>query len=160
MATHVLLLAFGIGFIAGLRALTAPAVTAWAAHLGWINLHGTPLSFMGSIITVCVFTLAAIGELVNDKLPKTPSRLAPGGLAPRILFGGLAGAAVAVGGGQALWLGIVLGIVGSLAGARAGYHIRKSIVASLGVKDLYIALVEDLVAVGGGLLIVSHLLHL
>ena len=154
---HVLLLAFAIGVIAGLRAITAPAVTAWAAHLGWMNLHGTPLSFMGSIITACVFTLAAIGELVNDKLPKTPSRLSPGGLVPRILFGGLAGAAVALGGGQSLWLGVVLGVVGSLAGAYAGYHIRKSVVAALGTKDLYIALVEDLVAICGGLLIVSHL---
>jgi uncharacterized membrane protein len=155
--SHVLLLAFAIGVIAGLRAITAPAVVAWAAHLSWINLHGTPLSFMGSIIAVAIFTLAAIGEIVNDKLPKTPSRLSPGGLAPRILFGGLSGAAMAVGGGQALWLGIVLGIVGSLAGAFAGYHIRKSIVQALGTKDLYIALVEDLVAIGCGLFIVSHL---
>jgi uncharacterized membrane protein len=154
---HVLLLAFSIGIICGLRAITGPAVAAWAAHLGWMNLHGTPLSFMGSIITVVVFTLAAAGEIVNDKLPKTPSRLAPGGLVPRILFGGLAGAAVAVGGGQSLWLGVVLGVVGSLAGAYAGYYIRKSVVAALGTKDLYIALVEDLVAICGGLLIVSHL---
>ena len=42
--SHVLLLAFAIGVIGGLRAITAPTVVAWAAHLGWINLHGTPLS--------------------------------------------------------------------------------------------------------------------
>ena len=41
--------------------------------------------------------------------------------------------------------------------AYAGYYIRKSVVAALGTKDLYIALVEDLVAICGGLLIVSHL---
>ncbi len=155
--SHVLLLAFAIGVIAGLRAITAPAVVAWAAHLGWINLHGTPLSFMGSIITVIVFTLAAIAELVNDKLPKTPSRLSPGGLVPRILFGGLSGAAVALGGGQAWWLGVVLGIVGCAAGAVAGYQLRMRIVKALGIKDLYIALLEDLVAVCCGLFIVSHL---
>jgi uncharacterized membrane protein len=154
--SQVLLWAFAIGVIAGLRAITAPAVTAWAAHLGWINLHGTALSFMGSIITAIVFTLAAAGEIVNDKLPKTPSRLAPGGLAPRILFGGLAGASVAVGGGQALWLGIVLGIVGCLVGAVAGYQVRMRIVEALGTKDLYIALLEDLVAIGGGILILSR----
>jgi uncharacterized membrane protein len=155
--SHVLLLAFAIGVIGGLRAITAPAVVAWAAYLSWINLHGTPLSFMGSIITVVVFTLAAIGEIVNDKLPKTPSRLSAGGLVPRILFGGLAGAAMALGGGQAWWLGVILGIVGSLAGAVAGYYARRSVVTALGVKDLYIALIEDLVAVCGGLLIVTHL---
>ena len=155
-SSHVLLFAFLIGVIAGLRALTAPAVTAWAAHLGWLNLHGTPLSFMGSIITVVIFTLAAIGELVNDKLPKTPSRLAPGGLVPRILFGGLAGASVAVAGAQALWLGIVVGIVGCLVGAVAGYQVRMRVVKALGVKDLYIALIEDAIAIGGGLFILSR----
>jgi uncharacterized membrane protein len=155
--SHVLLLAVAIGVIGGLRAITAPAVVAWAAHLGWINLHGTPLSFMGSIAAMIVFTLAAAGEIVNDKLPKTPSRLAPGGLAPRILFGGLSGAAVAFAGGQAWWLGVVLGIVGCLAGAVAGYQVRMRIVKALGIKDLYIALLEDLVAVCGGLFIVSHL---
>jgi len=155
-SSHVLLFAFLIGVIAGLRALTAPAVTAWAGHLGWLNLHGTPLSFMGSIITVVIFTLAAIGELVNDKLPKTPSRLAPGGLVPRILFGGLAGASVAVAGAQALWLGIVVGIVGCLVGAVAGYQVRMRVVKALGVKDLYIALIEDAIAIGGGLFILSR----
>ena len=104
-----------------------------------------------------VFTLGAIGEIVNDKLPRTPSRLAPGGLIPRILFGGLSGAAMALGGGQAWWLGAVLGIVGCLAGAVVGYQLRMRIVNALGVKDLYIALLEDLVAVCGGLFIVSHL---
>ncbi len=38
--THalVLLLALLIGVIAGLRALTAPAVVAWGAFLGWIDV--------------------------------------------------------------------------------------------------------------------------
>jgi len=30
-------------------------------------------------------------------------------------------------------------------------------VKALGIKDLYVALLEDLVAIGGGLFIVSHL---
>ena len=43
----VLLLAFLIGVVCGLRSLTAPAVVAWAAHLGWIHLDHTRLHFMG-----------------------------------------------------------------------------------------------------------------
>ena len=35
-----LFLAFGIGVVAGLRSMTAPAIVAWAAHLGWISLSG------------------------------------------------------------------------------------------------------------------------
>ncbi len=43
-----LLLAFGIGVVTGLRSMTAPAVVVWAAHLGWMNLSGSPLAFLGS----------------------------------------------------------------------------------------------------------------
>ena len=35
------LLALLIGFVAGLRALTAPAAISWAAHFGWLQLSGT-----------------------------------------------------------------------------------------------------------------------
>jgi len=93
-----LLLAFGIGVIAGLRAMTAPAVTAWAALLGRLNLSGTALAFMGSKWTVVVFTLAALAELVTDQLPKTPPRTEPGPLVARIVMGGLSGACIAVAG--------------------------------------------------------------
>lgn len=57
-----LLLAFAIGFVAGLRSMTAPAAVAWAAYLGWIHLQGSPLAFMGSILAVGLFTLAALAE--------------------------------------------------------------------------------------------------
>src|SRR5215469_9270288 len=88
----VFLLALAIGFVAGLRSMTAPALVSWAAHLQWIHLQGTPLSFMGSPIAVGIFTLAAIGELVADKLPKTPARTALGPLVARIVMGALCGA--------------------------------------------------------------------
>src|SRR5258705_7181590 len=96
--SYVLLLAFGIGIIAGLRSLTAPAVVAWAAQRGWLNLHGTSLAFMGSTAAVAIFTVLAVVELVADQLPSTPSRTKPPGLIARILLGGLSGASVALAG--------------------------------------------------------------
>jgi uncharacterized membrane protein len=74
----MLLFAFLIGLFAGLRSLMAPAATAWAVHLGWLKL-GRPLSLIGSVPGVAIFTLLAIAELVTDKLPQTPSRTAPPG---------------------------------------------------------------------------------
>ena len=41
---NIYLLAIGIGIVAGLRSLTAPAMVTWAARLGWINLTGSPLA--------------------------------------------------------------------------------------------------------------------
>jgi len=149
------LLAFLIGVIAGLRSLTAPAVVAWAAHRNWLNLDNTPLSFMASTAAVVVFTLLAVAELVADKLPFTPSRTKPPGLIGRIIFGGLAGAGVAAG-AQSIVLGAVLGVVGGIAGAFGGYEVRTRLVKALKVPDLVIALLEDAVAIAGGLLIVSQ----
>ncbi|HEU4772630.1 MAG TPA: DUF4126 family protein, partial [Candidatus Udaeobacter sp.] len=73
----VFVLAFGIGIVAGLRSLTAPAVVAWGAHFGWLNLHGSPLAFMGSTTAVTIFSVLAIGELIGDKLPAMSKRTAP-----------------------------------------------------------------------------------
>ena len=47
---YVFVFALGIGFAAGLRSLTPPAVVAWAAHLGWLNLSQSPFGFMGSFL--------------------------------------------------------------------------------------------------------------
>lgn len=155
-APQVLLLALLIGVVAGLRSLTAPAAVAWAAHQNWLDLHNTLLSFMGSTAAVAIFTVLAVVELVVDQLPSTPSRTKPPGLIPRIVLGGLSGGAVAAAGGQSIALGAVLGVAGGLAGAFGGYQVRTGLVKALQVPDLVIASLEDIVAIGGGLLIVSR----
>jgi len=152
----VLLLALGIGLVAGLRSLTAPAVVAWAAHIGWINLHGSPLGFMGSVWAVGVFIVLALVELVADQLPNTPSRTAPVGLSVRIVTGALSGACLAIAGGAAPWLGALAGSCGGIGGAFAGYQARVGLVRALRVPDFAIAVPEDLVAVGLGLFLVSR----
>jgi uncharacterized membrane protein len=146
--------AFLIGLFAGLRSLTAPAAVAWAAYLGWLGLD-PPLSLIGSLPAVIILTLLALGELVVDKLPITPKRTEIPGLIARILTGGIAGACIADGGAQPALPGAVLGAAGGLVGAFAGYQLRTRIVNGLGIRDLYVALVEDLVAIAGCLWIVS-----
>jgi uncharacterized membrane protein len=150
-----LLLAFLIGLFAGLRSLTPPAATAWAAHLGWLKLE-RPLSLIGSIPSLIIFTLLAIGELVADKLPKTPNRTSPVGLIARIVTGGLSGACVASAGGQGALLGALVGAAGGVAGCFGGYQARTRIVKALGKPDIYVALIEDVVAVAGSLWVVSR----
>jgi uncharacterized membrane protein len=152
----ILALAFAIGVIAGLRALTAPAVVCWAAHLGWINLHGSHFAFLGSTITVVIVTLLAIGELINDKLPNTPSRTTAVPLGVRIVTGAVSGAALGVAGGQSALVAAILGVVGAIVGAFGGYQVRHQIVTRLKIGDIGIALAEDLIAIGGALLIVTR----
>jgi uncharacterized membrane protein len=151
-----LFLAFCIGIVAGLRSLTAPAVVAWAAHLGWMNLSASPLAFMGSVWAVGIFTFLALLELVGDQLPTTPARTTAVPLGARIIMGLLTGACIAIAGGVALWLGALFGAVGAIVGAFGGYHARVGLVRRLQVPDFSIAIPEDLIAIGLALLIVSR----
>ncbi len=151
----VLVLALCIGIAAGLRALTAPALVSWAAHLGWLHLEGTPLAFMGSTIAVAFFTVAALVEYVTDQLPKTPARTVPPQLIARIIMGALSGACVGLSGGASLLAGAILGAIGALIGTFGGYHLRKGLVNGLNVKDIFIAIPEDVVAIGLAYWVVS-----
>jgi len=150
-----LLLTFLIGFFAGLRSLTAPAMTAWAVHLGWLKLT-YPLSLIGSVPSVAIFTVVAVLELIADKLPNTPSRTSPPGLIARIVMGGLVGACVAVGGGERLFLGALLGAIGGVVGCFLGYKVRTGLVRALRTRDIYVALLEDLVTIAGSFWVVSR----
>ena len=147
-ADLILFSAFGIGVVAGLRSLTAPAAVSWAAYLGWLNLQGTPLAFMGSIVTVVIASLVAVGELGADLSPRIPRRTAPGPLVGRLLMGGLCGACLSASAGQSLSVGALLGATGGLIGAFAGYEIRRRLVAGWNIRDVFVALTEDAVAMG------------
>ena len=100
---------------------------------------------MGSRTAVAIFSIFAIGELVADKLPKTPKRTAFALLLARILLGGLSGASLFAAAGKSLLAGALLGGIGGVAGGFAGYEIRPRIVNNLHAKDLFVAICEDLV---------------
>jgi uncharacterized membrane protein len=150
------LLALPIGFVAGLRSMTAPAAVSWAACLGWIDLHGSSLQWVGSKVAVAVFSVAALAELVADKLPTTPNRTAPGPLIGRIVLGGLSGACLAISASGSWLTGLVLGGIGAVIGAFTGYGIRRRLVRALAAKDAPVAVVEDLVAIGLAYLVVTR----
>jgi len=152
----VLLLALGIGVVAGLRSLTAPAVVAWGAHIGWINLNDSPFAFMGTAWAVGLLSVLALVEFVADLLPSTPARTAAVGLSARIVTGALTGACLAAVGGATVWLGALAGAIGGIAGAFGGYHARVGLVQGLRAPDFAIAIPEDLLAIGLGLLLVSR----
>jgi len=150
-----LLFAFLIGLFAGLRSLTPPAAVAWAVYLGWLKL-ARPWALIGSLPAVIILSLLAIAEIMFDKLPNTPNRTAPPGLIARIVTAGLTGACVSLGGGRSALVGAALGVVGGIAGCFGGYHARARLVRFLRQPDFNIALVEDLIAIGGSLFIVSR----
>ena len=151
----IYVLAFLIGLVAGLRVMTAPAAVSWGARLGWLNLQGTPLAFLGAAATPWIFSAAAIGEIVNDKLPWTGSRKAPAPFIARVVMGAACGAALGSSGHE-LAAGLVAGAAGAVAGTLGGYEFRARLVRAIGGRDLPIALLEDAIAVGLAFWIVSR----
>ena len=95
--------------------------------------------------------LLALGELVTDQLPSTPSRTVP------VQFGdapgrGCALSAAAIGAsGGALVAGAIAGVVGAVIGTLGGRAVRGRLAAAFG-NDRPAALIEDVVAIGGALL--------
>ncbi|MET0707361.1 MAG: DUF4126 family protein [Tardiphaga sp.] len=150
----IYLLGLLMGVVAGLRAMMPAAALSWAAYLGFLKLDGTWLWFLVSIWTVIIFTVLAIGELVTDQLPSTPSRKVPPQFGARVVIGAIAGIAIA---GPANWiLGALAGIVGAVIGTLGGAELRGRLAAHFG-KDQPAAFIEDAIAIVGAALIVLAL---
>jgi uncharacterized membrane protein len=133
-----------LGVTAGLRTMTAPASLALAQQ----RPGARRIRLLGDPRTAQVLTCLAVGELIFDKLPFAPSRIALAGLSGRLLSGAMCGAAV-VQEDQAA--GALLGMAGALASSFAGYALRKQAGKASGLPDALIALAEDGLAVGLGL---------
>jgi uncharacterized membrane protein len=51
---------------------------------------------------------------------------------------------------------LLAGIAGGVTGTLGGYEFRKRLVIAIGGNDLPIALLEDVIAIGGAFLIVTR----
>jgi len=144
-----LTLAFLLGACAGPRTSAPLAIVSWAARLGWIDLKRSPLAFLASDRAVSVTTPMALGELVVDKLPSTPSRTQAVGVVARVASGAVSGAALA--GGRSPQAALA-GAAGALVATYVGHSIRTQAARAFG-RDFPVAAVEDLLAFGGAAMV-------
>jgi uncharacterized membrane protein len=148
-------LALLAGIVAGSRTFTAPAAVSWAARLGYLNLDGSWLAFMGYAWTPWIFTLLAIVEMVGDQLPSTPSRKVPMQFGARIVGGALSGATLGAAAGS--WIiGLIAGVIGAVIGTFGGAEIRSYLAKAFG-RDTPAAFLEDAGAIILGLIIICAL---
>jgi uncharacterized membrane protein len=151
----MLLVAFLLGVIAGLRVLTALAALSWAVAIGRLDFHGTWLVFLAYPATRWILSALALGELVTDQLPSTPSRKVPIQFAARIASGAFCGGAVGAAAGS--WLvGAVAGVIGAVVGTYVGAALRERLAAAFR-RDAPAALLEDAIDIGGAALVVGVL---
>jgi uncharacterized membrane protein len=137
--------AFLVGIASGLRSPTGLVAVSWAAHTGILTSDYTWLAFLGYSFTPYVLTFLAIGELVNDKLSRTPNRLAPPGFITRIVTSALCGLAIGLS-DNGIIVGLVAGIIGAVAGTFGGAKARSLLARAFG-RDMPAALPEDAIAV-------------
>jgi uncharacterized membrane protein len=89
---------------------------------------------------------AAAGELVADKLPTTPSRLEPPGIAGRLALGALAAGLFSVT-RRAPWLpAAAIGALSAAVSAKVGHDVRAQLAQH--APDPAVAVVEDALALG------------
>ncbi len=151
----VSLLALLLGVVTGLRTMAAPTAVSVAARMGWLDLSGTWLAWLGYAWTPWILGLFAIAELILDQLPSTPSRKAPVGFTARVLAGMLAGGAISAAEGS-LIVGAVAGVMGAIVGTLGGYAMRVRLAKAFG-RDRPAAFIEDAIAYVGAALVVSAL---
>jgi uncharacterized membrane protein len=142
----------GLGAIAGMRSMAAPATLSKAVERGDVDgLENTPFAAFGSPRVSTVLRMCEIGEMFVDKLPvMVPSRTSPPPLLGRAASGAIAGAALFASGGRRIATGGVLGAASALASAHATERLRQQVAERLGVPDLVVALSEDAAVLFGG----------
>lgn len=132
-----------LGLAAGMRAFTPLAALAKAARGGgdglpdWLRSRGLAVAL----------ALASKGEMIFDKLPSAPSRIAPLPLAARAALGGLSGALAVRRAGYHPAFGAGLGAAAAVGGAFASHHLRKLAREKTGLPGAVFAVVEDAVAI-------------
>ncbi len=144
-----------LGVLTGLRTMTPIAVLCWFAYRGDLPVGDTWASWAGKLTVAIIFSVLAVAELVGDKLPQTPNRIAPFPLVARLCFGGLVGALVATGLDGSVVEGVMLGAGGALVGAFGGFLVRREVVEKMECKDWQAALVEDFITVSCSILMMG-----
>jgi uncharacterized membrane protein len=141
--------AIAIGIIAGMRSMSAPALTS--SYLSQNeSLAGSRLGILASPTASKVLKILAAGEMLADKLPIIPSRISAGPLIARIASGAISGAAVSAADKKQAKTGVVLGGVAAIAGAYGFYHLRRKIGTDINVPDAVLGIVEDAIVISGG----------
>lgn len=125
----VLIAAFVLGVVAGLRTFIAPA----ALYLARGGVAGY------------VLALFALGEVFGDVQPNVPPRTWPPALIGRLVSGGFVGWMLCAFRGVPPVAGCVLGVIGALIGTYGGKTVRLSLIERFGAVPA--ALIEDAIAI-------------
>lgn len=147
-------LAVGIGVVAGLRSMMAPAAVSQGASRKMLRLREPATEFLGTEMAANILAALAAAELVADKLPFTPDRTLPPSLMLRAASGALCGAAVSSAMRGSAVHGAMLGSAAAVGAAFAGRELRR-MAHRQNWPDGPVALVEDVLAISGAAAVIN-----
>ncbi|QMU29809.1 DUF4126 family protein [Adhaeribacter radiodurans] len=136
--------AFDWGAMAGMRSLSALAFTShFLSKSPDASLSNSFLGFLQSERVATTLKVLAATEIIGDKLPNAPNRIAAPVLLVRLLSGALVGSAWSQHNGQSKEVGALWGGVGALAASYGFYYLRTKLSANTSAPDWVWALLED-----------------
>ena len=110
---------------------------------------------LGSTHLAMILKIAAIGEIIVDKLPFIPARISFGPLVFRVLSGALCGASIFKAERKHTLIGAIVGGLLALGSAYTFYHLRRETKKKMKLPDAVTGIAEDMIATGSGLLVLS-----
>ncbi len=148
--------AFQIGLIAGMRAMSAPALLSHklARTIPTKQPH-TPLQYLAQPPASIALKVLAGAEIIGDKVPHGPDRTSPPQFIARVTSGASCGALVSQVEGQQAPLGAVAGGLGAVVSTLIFFQLRRWLNHDLGLPDAVGALAEDALVIGIGWHIVN-----
>ena len=146
-----------MGAVAGMRSISAPAIATQIVRSGPLGAGNRQLAFLNRSATARSIAVAAIGELVADKLPFLPKRTKAPSLVWRVLSGALSGAAICAAKKRSAVAGAFLGAAAAAGATYGTYELRRWAGEHFDIPDPVVAIVEDVLVAGSAALVLSSL---
>lgn len=147
---HPYLPAVGVGIIAGVRSLAAPALVSRRLRHEHASEQDALADFMSSSIVSGVIHAAAAAEIAADKTSLVPDRIAWPSLAWRAASGGLAGSVLASTTGHSRLVGGLVAAAAAVGATYAAFYLRQALGERLHLPDRLLGAAEDSLVLGAG----------
>lgn len=146
-----------MGVAAGMRSMASPAIVSQLAKSGLMPAEESAVSFFHRPATAKTMAVLAIGEMIADKLPFMPKRTDAPALVTRAISGAVSGAAICSSKKRSVIAGALLGALAAVGASYGAYKLRKWAGERFDVPDPVIAIAEDALVAGCGMLVLSSM---
>jgi uncharacterized membrane protein len=146
-----------MGVAAGMRSMASPAIVSQLAKSGLMPAGVASLGLLYRPATAKTMAVLAVGELIADKLPFMPARTDTPAVVVRAISGGFSGAAICSSKKRSVLTGALLGAFAAVGTTYGAYKLRKWAGERFDIPDPVIAIAEDALVAGCGMLVLSSM---